>query len=166
MRVSPYISSDYNFFVDEIVRICSRIAGPPADEHKRIYVSRGGIEPSASIKRYLTGQEQIEECVRKRGFAIVRPEKMPWPQQVRMFAHADTVMGEFGSGLHNTVFSSRATLNIVLSNSMMSLTQSAIAAMRGQPLQYIKPTKEVREGNRIDCSYDTEVIGRFLDEAL
>jgi capsular polysaccharide biosynthesis protein len=166
MRASPYISSDYNFFTDDVVRICSRIVDLSVSEQKRIYISRGGIAPTASIKRYLVGEEQVEKCVKDRGFAIVRPELMSWPQQVCMFARAETVMGEFGSGLHNTVFSPRSTLNIVLSNSMMSWTQSAIAAMRGQPLQYIKPTSEIREGSRIDCTYDVTVIGRCLDELL
>ena len=39
------------------------------------------------------------------GLTVVRPEELPWIEQVRLFASAHLIVGEYGSGMHNALFS-------------------------------------------------------------
>jgi capsular polysaccharide biosynthesis protein len=57
-------------------------------------------------------------------------------RQIRLFSHASVVVGEFGSGMHNTVFSPRDTKIGVLG--FNNLVQSFIAALRSQRIAYLR----------------------------
>ena len=76
-------------------------AGTPA----RILVSRQGYG-----SRPLQNRVEFEALALEYGFATVAPQNLPLIEQVQLFASARAVLGEYGSGLHNTIFSPPGTV--------------------------------------------------------
>jgi hypothetical protein len=72
---------------------------------RRVFISRRNSDPSRS----LINRVRIEELAQEHGFALVRPEEMTIPEQIGLFRSVREVAGEYGSGLHNTLFSEPGT---------------------------------------------------------
>ncbi len=60
-------------------------------------------------RSYLAGAAEIEAFLQGRGFTIIFPEEMSFAEQYAAFAGADVILGEDGSGLHNSIFSKPGT---------------------------------------------------------
>jgi capsular polysaccharide biosynthesis protein len=71
--------------------------------NRRLFVSRSSNAVTLN-NRTLLQREAFEAQARARGFEIVRPEILSIPDQVRLFASADMLCGEYGSGLHGSMF--------------------------------------------------------------
>jgi hypothetical protein len=69
----------------------------------RLCVSRGGDFVSGSIRRFPL-RSRFEDMAENRGYQIIRPEALSLADQIRLFADASVVIGEYGSGMHNAVF--------------------------------------------------------------
>jgi capsular polysaccharide biosynthesis protein len=93
-------------------------------EERKLYMVRG-VEEGVEEKRRLENREEVTQLFADRGFELVRPELMPFMDQVRMFANAAVVAGEGGSGLHGTVFSPAGLITLEL--------RPASYGMLGQP---------------------------------
>ena len=106
-------------------------AGP-----ERVYVSRSGMRTSYAY-RELVNEPELETAAAERGFEIVRPEALSWREQVSLFAGARVITGEFGSGLHNTLFSP-AGAKVVALNCIGDI-QSRIANFRRHDIGYVLP---------------------------
>lgn len=78
-----------------------RQAALPADAQrpKRIYLSRRG-----QANRYMIGEWAFEWALRKRGFTIVRPEKLSVIEQVALMRDAEVVVGPSGAAFANVLF--------------------------------------------------------------
>lgn len=87
--------------------------------------------------RRMENELEISRIFKRYGFRTLRPENLPWPQQVRIFHAAEAVAGEMNSTLHNTVFSPAGTK--VIAMNPLSDFQAAIAASHGHALGYILP---------------------------
>jgi hypothetical protein len=68
------------------------------------------------------------------GAEIVRPEELPWLEQVRLFRSAKAVVGLTGSALHTALVSDGGLT--VGSIGVINRVQSAIATLRGQRMAY------------------------------
>lgn len=102
----------------------------------RLFLTRAFFHNPAMVPRIFGNEAEITEiAAREYGFFPVAPECMPWIEQLRLFANARVVVGRFGSGLHNTLFSRRNTRIGVLG--FGNLVQSGISALRAQRLCYI-----------------------------
>jgi len=66
---------------------------------RRLYVSRRG-QPM----RVMVNEVALEAALIRRGFQIVRPERMTVADQIRLFAEAEAIVGPTGAGLTNAVF--------------------------------------------------------------
>ncbi len=66
---------------------------------KRIYISRKG----AAVRRLLNEADLLPR-LKAAGFAIVEPELLSWPQQVRLFSNAKIVLAPHGAALANIAF--------------------------------------------------------------
>jgi Glycosyltransferase 61 len=60
--------------------------------------------------RIFEARETMEQMAVARGFEIVRPEELSFPEQVELFRSADCVLGEHGSGMHAAVFTDPGTV--------------------------------------------------------
>ena len=68
--------------------------------------------------------------LKSRGFEIVQPELLSFPEQVELFRSASCVLGEHGSGMHAAVFANPGT--IVATVGAWNKHQFNIAAAFGQ----------------------------------
>ncbi len=66
---------------------------------RRLYVSRRGHP-----MRVMVNEVALEAALVRRGFQIVRPERMDVADQIRLFAEAEVIVGPTGAGLTNAVF--------------------------------------------------------------
>ncbi|OYW04450.1 MAG: capsular biosynthesis protein, partial [Acidiphilium sp. 37-67-22] len=63
---------------------------------------------------------------------VLRPETLPFAEQMGLFAGARAIVGPMGSGLHNAIFAGPDCVTGVIR--CHALDQSAIAALRGQQI--------------------------------
>jgi capsular polysaccharide biosynthesis protein len=98
---------------------------------KRIFISRQGRRSF----RVLSNEAALWEIAAGHGFEIVKPEELAFIDQVRLFANASHVIGEFTSALHNVVFSPSSTN--VMGLHWINRIQSRIADATGQGIGYI-----------------------------
>ncbi len=114
------IFRDYiQFFIDS-----ADIKDAPSTN--RIYISRRKYRgKSSSVHRSIANEDEIEFILERHGFMTVYPEDYSILEQVRIFRKAVVVLGEAGSGLHNTVFCKADT--IVISLGHINQVQSSLA---------------------------------------
>lgn len=94
-------------FIQERVR--SRMGGP-GPQGRKLYLSRKN-----SAWRRLSNEEEVSAALAARGFEVIYPEDMSFPDQVRMFQSAGVVVAPNGSSLMNAIYASTDLKLIVLS---------------------------------------------------
>ena len=73
-----------------------------------------------------------------RGFTVLQPETLTVTEQIRRFRSADVVIGEQGSGLHNTAFSARGVRVLCLhSERAQYFAQAGLGHVRDQPTGFV-----------------------------
>jgi capsular polysaccharide biosynthesis protein len=111
---------------------------------QRIVISRDRFTNEKSIQRALENAPELWQfLVDERGFAIVRPEELSWSQQIQLFKGARVVVGEYGSALHNAIFSGPGT--ILASVGFLNFTQSAIGTLFGHRQSYFTAVDEANQ---------------------
>jgi O-antigen biosynthesis protein WbqL len=101
---------------------------------KTIFVSRR----SKSVFRALDNLRELEAIAVQEGLTVLYPEDHSLERQIAVFQNAELVAGEFGSALHNTIFSPRGTLVIALN--WINACQSRIARLKKHRIGYLLPT--------------------------
>lgn len=97
---------------------------------RKLFVSRRKFGKGWS-ERELLNYETVEALFAAAGFDIVYPETLSFGEQITVFSEAQTVAGECGSGLHNTVFSLPGTNVLEIApESYTTPIQWAIAILR------------------------------------
>jgi hypothetical protein len=78
---------------------------------RRICLSRRNQERhTLGVWRIFEARETMEQMAIARGFEIVQPEELSFPEQVELFRSASCILGEHGSGMHATVFADPGTI--------------------------------------------------------
>jgi capsular polysaccharide biosynthesis protein len=82
---------------------------------------------------------RIEEMAVKANFALVYPEELSLLEQVRLFAGAREIMGEYGSALHGSLFSPEGAVICALrgTGGHPGFLQSGMGMALKQPTGYI-----------------------------
>ncbi len=108
---------------------------------RRLCLSRAGFErATAGVHKVMQNRAAFEAAAERHGYRVVRPETMPLRDQAALFASATHVVGEFGSGLHNTVFGPAGQrVGFVRCPTAIQLR---IGAMRGQPSTVAMPADD------------------------
>ena len=85
----------------ETLRELAQVLGPaaPPSAPRRLYVTR---PPGAT--RFIANQAKLEDLARSRGYHVIDPATLRFPEQVGLFHGADHVLGPMGAALTNTVF--------------------------------------------------------------
>ena len=120
---------------------------------KRIFVSRR----LKSTFRALDNLKELEAIAGEEGLTIVYPEDHSLERQIALFQSAGMVVGEYGSALHNAIFSTRGTLVIALN--WINAYQSRIARLKGHRIGYLLPTS----GTEIEFSPDAPMQHYTID---
>ncbi len=101
--------------------------------YKKIYVSRDRFrDRSISTKRRIANEEDLLKIVLAKGFEVIYPEELGWSEQVDLFSRSSIVVGEAGSGLHNTIFSPSSAHVVAICQGTQ--VQGTLAALLGQKL--------------------------------
>ncbi len=136
------------------------------DLPRRIYIARSpetASRPGAN-RRVTDNVKEIEAHLASLGIHAVHPEHLSWADQIAMFRRARLVVGEFGSGLHNAVFTEGGTRIVCLG--FMNYIQSTIAALRNHRLALVAPLYERRdEGGVSHLAFSVEAITLALKAA-
>jgi hypothetical protein len=131
-RMSPYFAQATAFWV---ARARARL--PPSAPGPRIhlFLSRG----AAPQQRQLRNRAAIEDAARREGLVVVAPEKLSFAEQVALFGRADRITGEYGSALHNSIFSAPGTIICGLRGTSRhpGFIQSGIAEALRQQTGYV-----------------------------
>lgn len=103
-RAGSRTSGVFRQCIDEMMALVDRFsptedAGP---QYEKIFISRSRAGRDG---RFMTNRDEIEGLAQESGYHIVYPEKLPILDQINLFRSAKSVIGEYGSGLHGTIFS-------------------------------------------------------------
>ena len=82
---------------------------------KRIYVSR-----AHAPKRHLLNEAEILPVLQDFDVAVVHPERHTFADQVRLFANAELVIGNYGANLTNAVFAPRGVTMFAVTSEFMN----------------------------------------------
>ena len=161
--VPDFLHSDY-FLHSAIKPLYDRFASPlDRSLPRRICVSRRDFREGRSVIRRFPMQAAFEEAASRRGYALVRPETLTFRQQIDLFANAHAVVGEYGSGMHNTLFArGRVAVGQFI---MPSTIQSRIAGLRDHSSVFLLPDNDPRFDSAEIASMEVSErsIGEFFD---
>ena len=101
---------------------------------KRIFVSRTLVKEGV---RRVSRRKRVDIAMAEDGFAVVHPQLLTFVEQVRVFDKARLIVGEYGSGMLNSVFT--RTGATVVSLNWVDPFQSCIAEAIGNHVAYITP---------------------------
>ncbi len=129
-RLSASFGPATRFWVD---RVRSNVPTHPG-LGPRIFIAR----PAGSTRR-TTNRAAIQAAAERAAFSVVRPELLGLAEQAAVFAAATHVAGEYGSGLHNVVFSPPGTVTCALRGTLRDpgTIQSSLTAALGQRVGYV-----------------------------
>ena len=148
-RMSPLFGRATEFWTQRLIASSSAsVAGLGA----RIMVSRSG----GQNRRELVNRAVIEKIARSRGYAVVDPGRMSLVEQAAIFGAARCIVGEYGSGLHNSIYAGEGAIVCGLRGNARhpSFIQSGLSAAMGQKLGYVLGASE---GQDIDQHYAIDV---------
>ncbi len=94
-----------DFGVEIITRLKSRVLAsyqPRSKLNKKLYIRKSG-----SDNRRIINEAEVVRVLEAYGFVSISPPDFSFKEQVSIFANADWVIGEHGSGMFNCVFCSR-----------------------------------------------------------
>lgn len=130
----PFVSRGHHFHPDAASLFDDVLPAGRGRHATRIYVSR--VEPNHL--RELSNRAEIEAIATAEGLEVVRPETMPIAEQIALFARAEIIVGDFGSAMHNALFTPPGAL--VLCLNMVTGLQSRIAELRRHRVGYLLPS--------------------------
>ena len=132
-RFAPSFKAAVAFLMQMIARNHPIPASPVAAE--RVFVSRN----LAMEQRKLENRREIEELAVSRGFTVIDPAAYSIVEQIAIFKSARQIIGEYGSGLHNGMFSGEdvSVCAIRGSSHHPAFIQSGIADALQQDIGYV-----------------------------
>ncbi|MEJ0049545.1 MAG: glycosyltransferase 61 family protein [Rhodospirillales bacterium] len=147
-RLAPCFSDATAFWTGR----ARRGAGPV---RPHVYLSRAGAPP----RRQSLNREAVEAAARNAGFEIVQPETLTVAEQIELFSGVRVLAGEYGSGLHNSVFAAAGTQVCGLRGTSRhpSFLQSGIATALRQEAGYVFAATD---GQDVDQRFEVD-IGLF-----
>ncbi|WP_419730539.1 glycosyltransferase family 61 protein [Lichenicola sp.] len=115
----------------------TRIIGTPElPATRRVFVSR---RRWGNDSRSLVNAQQVEEQLAADGFEIVFPEEMSTADQVTLFAGSRLLVGEYGSGLHNSIFAGSSATVVAFrgAEGHPGFLQTGLCDALGQDIGYV-----------------------------
>jgi capsular polysaccharide biosynthesis protein len=128
-RFHPLFGAATRFWSD---RLGADVSGPVG---RRIFVSRCHLGGGRQMRE----RGAIEACAEAAGYEIVSPESMSAVQQIQLFRAATHIVGEYGSGLHGSIFSPPGSVVCALRGTSHhpGFAQSGLAERMGQHIGYV-----------------------------
>jgi capsular polysaccharide biosynthesis protein len=123
---------------------------------KRLFITRSLFSnPVMQARPFLNESELVGISVKEFGCFPVAPETMSWSSQIKLFSEAELVVGQFGSGVHNTIFCKPgARVGVIRFGNLL---QSNISALRDHEMAYI-----VENNDDNPFQVDPEIFRQFM----
>jgi hypothetical protein len=134
---------------------------PAVRGRRKFSISRRRIEgKTAGTVKNFAQRDLFEELAKCYGYETLFPEEFTLIDQVALFGDAQVIVGEFGSALHNAVFSAPGT--IVGAVGFFNTVQLRISALMDQTSVYAVPEHQDIVGGLINygCS-PRQLVGFF-----
>jgi capsular polysaccharide biosynthesis protein len=142
-------------------RFTPSVRSPVAED--RLFVSRSQWNGS----RPLLNRREIEAVFGENGFRIIRPETMTIGEVIATFAAARIVVGECGSGMHNTLFCPPHTrLGLIQSSFNTNYLPAQIAMWQDQEVWYLIGSEVDASSEGGDYEVDPSETHRFVHGIL
>lgn len=128
----------------------------------RFCVSRKAFgQTRHSVVRTFEEEDYFEDMAVRHGFEIVYPETLDFRGQIDLFANAAAIVGQYGSGMHSSLFSRPGTL--VGQFCMPNSIQSRIAGLCEQRMAYLFPDLDTvdAQGTKV-LSVSRDAIDEFF----
>ncbi len=141
-RLAPCFGEATRFWLDR-----TRCGGS-AERGGQVYLARRD-----GTERRLVNRSRMEAIAAAHGLMVLRPEAMGVAEQVAVFRSAQLIVGEYGSALHNSIFSGPGAMVCALRGTARhpSLVQSGIATAMAQDLGYVFGQTEGVETKQAFC---------------
>ena len=138
----------------------------PWSGQRRLCLSRKNFEVRPrSLWRVFNQRHEFEELAVERGFDVVFPEELSIQGQISLFRSASVLVGEFGSGLHNSVYM-RPNARVGSIGDRNGI-QTKICSLFGQSLFYMnRITDTVDEHGIIRTTANTDDLIELLDKVI
>jgi len=92
----------YECHQDPHLKVAGSILEEGSEVHSpKVYLTRSQLK---SHERGAEQEAEMEDRLRREGFAIVAPERVAFADQVRLFNHAKWIVGTIGSAFHTSLF--------------------------------------------------------------
>lgn len=110
-----------------------RIGNPSLPQ--KLYIDRKSARSQA---RRLLERDTLEKKVIQHGFTTIAPEKISFFEQLELFSNATHIIGEAGSGLHNSIFGRKnLRTGIIQSSDLVSLLQASLCSAKQQKASFL-----------------------------
>lgn len=136
-------------------------AGPTP---RKVYFTRrslGAVKAPERPRAVIANEEEAEILFRDLGYEIMRPETLPFEEQVAIVANATHVAGASGSALHLMLFNDNPRAKLIELRTKVAANQLLISAIRGNAAFHIWSTRESSPDKAV---LDMEVIERAMRE--
>ncbi|ACI51574.1 conserved hypothetical protein [Gluconacetobacter diazotrophicus PA1 5] len=133
----PTFPNAYPFLLHGFIRMFYRSFFRPQPGGRRICVLR---RTDREDGRPFLDRDAFETMAWNNGFELIDPLDLSFLEQVRTFSEASVVVGEYGSALHNSVFSAAQTVFGVVN--APGVEQTRLCAAFGQPIIYMPGQRE------------------------
>ena len=155
-RLAPCFTAANAFWTG---RVRAAAGVPAAAGFAGLYVSRDASPQG----RLLQNRGVVAEIVAAHGLRTVCAERLTVAGQVALFSGAGLIVGEYGSGLHNSVFAPVGAAVVALRGTARhpDFVQSGIATALGQALGYVFGVTDRGETD-MSFSVNPEVLARGL----
>lgn len=164
--IVPWRVRDHRVFNPQANTIFDAVAAehPATGTGRKLLVSRRKFGGGWSDRSCLNF-DRIEEICLGHGFEVIHPETLPFRDQVSLFSAASVIVGESGSGLHNTLFSPAGAKVIEFGpGTYTTPMQWAVSLLRGH--SQISLRGGVRPGSGTKMGGQYEIAPPKLDAAL
>ncbi len=144
-RLAPCFPQATRFW---LARTACGSGADPVDAGAGIYLAR-----RHGSERRLVNRTRIEAIAGEQGLTVLHPDELALAEQIAVFRSAAMIVGEYGSALHNAVFSGPGAVVCALRGTARhpSLVQSGIATAMGQDLGYVFGSTDGTETQQAFC---------------
>ncbi len=166
-RASPLMREAARFLLDRLEprprwRLGRGRGRPPAQ--RRLLIARSD-NAATHNRRTLAERAELEMRALARGFERVRPERLSVLEQIALFRSAGTILGEYGSGLHGSLFASPGATVVAFRDNGLDLgfLQTSLDHALGHASGYVFGTARDAEGFFSVRPQDIETALDWLD---
>jgi Glycosyltransferase 61 len=141
----PTFPNTYPFLLHGFIKTFYRGFFRPRPTGRRICILR---RTAAEDGRPFRNRDEFETMATHEGYELIDPLELSFLEQVQTFSEAAIVIGEYGSALHNSVFSASGTVFGVVN--APGVEQTRLCATFGQPIIYM-PAHQEEKGWSLDA---------------